>query len=101
MVLEEDFLVGDFFGLVVSEVDLEVVDLDEGDFVEVVVDLVFFMGEIVVVGGGFAGVAVVAAVPDVVLLVASAMMLVVDDVFNCYGLLRGGHRCVRYTRCPS
>lgn len=79
--VEEDFLVGDFFGLASVDDDLEVEDLD-GDLE--VVDLVFFMGEIVVVGGGFAGGA--AAVPAVVLLVAAAM-LVGDDVFNCYGLI--------------
>ena len=89
--MEEDFLVGDFLVVVVDLVVPVSLDLLEGDLLEVEeeVDLVFFMGEIVVVGGGFVGVveAVVpaaAAAAAVVLLVAAAMMLLVggdNDVF--------------------
>lgn len=72
-------MVGDFLEVddLAFSLDL-VLDCLEGDLLEEEVDLVFFMGDMVVVGGGFAG--VVAALPAVVLLVAAAILVVGYDV---------------------
>ena len=82
MVLLLDFLVGDFLEVDLTSEDL-VVDCLEGDLLlvlEEVVDLVFFIGEMFVVGGGGFAADDAAVAAAVVLLVAAAILSVDADV---------------------